>query len=76
MRVEHLVMNALRDLDKLQLEEGPRIVITKCGGFFRARFAGQPGSTLGATEQEALQRLSRLHKTGTRTPNYRLKERT
>jgi hypothetical protein len=74
MSVELLVMNALRNLEE-PVPEGPRVVITRCGGMFKARYAGHKDSTLGTTEQEAIQRLSRLHKTGCRTPEYRKRER-
>jgi hypothetical protein len=68
---------SIKDLVRLRqpAELQPGVQVSKAGGFVRARYVGQKDSVLGPDVATALQRLSRLHLTGSRTPNYRIKER-
>jgi hypothetical protein len=49
--IRHQKVTALRDLNKLTI--GPRIQVTKCGSFYKARFEGRSDFVFGATAEEA-----------------------
>ena len=73
MSVESTIQDVLRRPTPLELQPG--VQVTKAGGMYRARYIGQRDSVLGIDVSQALQRLSRLHRTGCRTPEYRKRER-
>jgi len=73
MSVESTIQDLLRRPAPLELQPG--VQVTKAGGMYRARYIGQRDSVLGVDVSQALQRLSRLHRTGRSVPDYRMKER-
>ena len=53
-----MLVRSLRDLRKLKLQlNRDSVQVTRCGGYFRARFVGHANCVMHSTAEDAVQRL-------------------